>query len=52
MKHIKTLNTQTLQNTMKRRMWRVPDFLPVCMQDFLYRRKSDLRAQQIRGVFQ
>ena len=43
MKHVKTLNTQTLQNTSeKRRMRRVPDFLPVCMQDFLHCRKSDL----------
>jgi allophanate hydrolase subunit 1 len=28
----------------------VPDFLPVSMQDILYRRQSDLREQQIRDV--
>jgi len=33
------------------RMRRVPDFLPVGVQDFLYRRKPELRKQQplIRG---
>ena len=31
------------------RMRRVPDFLPVCMQDFLYRRKSELRAVEVSG---
>lgn len=25
----------------------MPDILPVCMQDFLYSRKPDLRAEQI-----
>lgn len=30
------------------RMWRVPDFLPVSMQDFLHCRKPDMRAVQIR----
>ena len=32
MKHIKTLNTQTLNHTVKkRRMRRVPDIMPVSM---------------------
>ena len=31
MEHIKTLNTKNLQNTVKKWMWRVPDFLPVRM---------------------
>ena len=44
MKHIKTLNTERLQNTLKKgRMRRVPDILPVCLQDFLHSRKSELR---------
>ena len=30
------------------RMRRVPDILSVCMQDFLYRWKSELRAEVIR----
>ena len=29
-------------------MRRVPDILPVCMQDFLHRGKSELRAEIIR----
>ena len=28
-------------------MRRMPDILPVCLQDILYRRKSDLREQKI-----
>lgn len=31
----------------KGRMRRVPDVLPVCMQDFLYSREPDLRAEKI-----
>lgn len=46
MKHVKTLNTKRLQNTIKkRRLRRVPDILPVCMQNILYSRKPELRAQ-------
>ena len=48
MKHVKTLNTQTLNNTVKKGgcgEW--PDILPVRMQDILYRRKSDLREQKV-----
>jgi hypothetical protein len=30
----------------KGRLRRVPDILPVCMQDFLYRRKSELREHE------
>ena len=40
MTRVKTLNS----NTLKER--RVPDFLPVCLQDFLHGRKSELREQQ------
>ena len=48
MKHIKTLNTQTLNNTVKkRRMRRVPDIMSVSLQDVLYCRKSDLREQKV-----
>ncbi len=45
MKHVKTLNTRKLQNTVKRWMRRMSDILPVCLQDFLYSRKPDLREQ-------
>ena len=31
--------------TEKGRLRRVPDILPVCLQDFLHRRKPDLRKQ-------
>ena len=48
MKHIKTLNTQDIKSySEKRRMRRVPDIMSVCVQDILYRRKSDLREQKI-----
>ena len=41
MKHIKTLNGATLKNiAAKRRLRRMPDFLPVCLQDLLHRCKS------------
>ena len=51
MKHIKTLNTQTLNNTVKKGgCGEMPDILSVSMQDFLYSRKSDLRTQQIRDI--
>ena len=44
MKHVKTLNTKRLQHE-ERRLRRVPDILPVCMQNILYSRKPELRAQ-------
>lgn len=31
----------------KGRLWRVPDFLPVSLQDILYRGKSELRKSEI-----
>ena len=34
------------------RMRRVPDILPVCMQDILYSRKSDLRAEEISSSWE
>ena len=40
MKHVKTLNTKRLQNTIKK-----GGCLPVCMQNILYSRKPELRAQ-------
>ena len=44
MEHIKTLNTKSLQNTVKkRRMRRMSDILPVSLQDILHSRKSELR---------
>ena len=43
MKHVKTLNTQTLNKTVKKGgCGECQDILPVSMQDFLYSRKSDL----------
>lgn len=43
MKHIRTLNTQILQNTVKKGgCGGVPDVLPVCLQDILHRRQSDV----------
>jgi hypothetical protein len=49
MKHVKTLNTKRLRKHTEeqheeRRLRRVPDILPVCMQDILYSRKPELRA--------
>ena len=43
MKHIKTLSTRDLKESMKKGgCGRVPDILPVCMQDVLHGRKSEL----------
>ena len=39
--------TDSEQDSEKRRLRRMSDILPVSMQDFLYSRKSDLRAEQI-----
>ena len=48
MKHIKTLNTRKLQNTVKKGgCGECQRSLSVSMQDFLYCRKPDLRALQI-----
>lgn len=33
----------------KRRLRRMPDIMSVCLQDFLHRRKSELREQQQIG---
>ena len=47
MKHVKTLNSSTLKESMKkRRLWRVPDFLSVSLQDILYGGQPELREQQ------
>mgnify|MGYP000155220481 CR=1 FL=1 len=46
MKHVKTLNTNTLKgHNEEGRMRRVPDFLPVSLQDILYSRKPELRER-------
>ena len=46
MKHVKTLNTNTFKGYDEEgRMRRVPDFPPVCMQDFLYSWKPELRER-------
>ena len=37
--------TDSEQDSEKRRLRRMSDILPVSMQDFLYSRKSELRAQ-------
>ncbi len=51
MKHIKTLSTRDLKESMKKgRMWRMPDILPVCMQDVLHGRKSELREDEIGSL--
>lgn len=43
MKHVKTLNTRKLQNTIKKGgCGECPDILSVCMQDILHRRKPEL----------
>ena len=39
--------TDSEQYSKEGRMRRMPDILSVSMQDFLYSRKSDLRAEQI-----
>ena len=44
MKHVKTLNTKRLQNTIKKGGCG-ECILPVCMQNILYSRKPELRAQ-------
>ena len=46
MKHVKTLNSSTLKVYEKRRLWRVPDFLSVSLQDILYGGQPELREQQ------
>ena len=40
MRHIKTLTTRNLKESMKK--GGCGDFLPVCLQDFLYSRESEL----------
>ena len=48
MKHVENIKyTDHEQQPEKERMRRVPDILPVCMQDFLHCGKSDLRAEEI-----
>ena len=42
--------TDDEQQLKEERMRWVPDILSVCMQDILYRRKSDLRAEEIRKI--
>ena len=54
MKHVKTLNTRKLQSTVKKhsekgRMRRMPDILPICLQDKLHGREPELREQIIPG---
>ena len=48
MKHIKTKYKKFTEHNEKRWMWRMSDILPVCLQDFLYSRKSELRKHKIR----
>ena len=44
MEHIKTLNTKSLQNTVKKGgCGECHDILPVSLQDILHSRKSELR---------
>ena len=43
MEHIKTLNTKNLQNTVKK--GGCGECQTSCLQDFLYSRKPELRAQ-------
>lgn len=46
MKHVKTLNTKRLQNTIKKGgCGECQTSSPVCMQNILYSRKPELRAQ-------
>ena len=46
MKHVKTLNTNTLKNTMRKGgCGECQNILPVRMQDILYSRKPELREQ-------
>ena len=48
MKHISTLTSATLKQTCStRRLRRVPDFLPVRMQDLLHRGKPEVRARKV-----
>ena len=53
MERIKTIATRDLTKSvvthnglLRRRLRRVPDFLPVCLQDLLRRRKPEVREQQ------
>ena len=43
MEHIKTLNTKSLQNTVKKGGCGMSDILPVSLQDILHSGKSELR---------
>ena len=47
MKHVKTLSSNTFKEQHEEgRLRRVPDILPVRMQDILHSRKPELRKQQ------
>ena len=47
MERIKTIATRDLTKSVQnRRLRRVPDLLPVCLQDFLRRGKPEVREQQ------
>ena len=48
MKHIQTIETRDLCQRQERRLRRVPDLLPVCLQDQLRYCQSGLREEEQR----